>query len=153
MPQGGEGAILSVFGEVNSGNVTPTQQNVECKTVMSLSKQFMSTPAKNNSSGSKQWTPAAGAEARKLGNSESDWNFAGGSARMRRTRGPKLQLNVPPTSPDSCSPCNERLSSTDDDGSALSSLTDDQSAGSESPRKPPQSRIGQSLVLNCQSSI
>lgn len=45
---------------------------LQCHSVMS------DTPQKSNSSARKRWQPKAGSEARKLGNTEGDWNLANG---------------------------------------------------------------------------
>ena len=96
-----------------------------------------STPQKSNSSSSKRWKPSASTEARKLGNNEDDWNLArGGVALPTRTRRKgRVLLQSPPADFRSCSPCNEET-----DNSTVSSLTDD-SAVSQSRRRPPPSRV------------
>ena len=102
----------------------------------------MSTPQKSNSSSSKQkkWRPDVSSEARKLGNNEDDWNLASaGNQLARRTRASTssappivrpLQLQQEPRQLFDLDDTRG-----DDNSTALSSLTDDNSALSRS-RKP-----------------
>ena len=107
----------------------------------------MSTPQKSNSSSSKQkkWRPDVSSEARKLGNNEDDWNLASaGNQLARRTRASTssappivrpLQLQQEPRQLFDLDDTRG-----DDNSTALSSLTDDNSALSRS-RKPPHTRV------------
>ena len=101
----------------------------------------MATPQKSNSSKKKRskWKPQAGAEARRLGNTEGDWNLAGsiGSRRSNRTSSPAGPRDL----------FGEEVKLDDDAGSsAASSLTASTSTNKRKKKKlkywkPPSTRV------------
>ena len=100
----------------------------------------MSTPQKSNSSNKGKWRPAAANEARRLGNTEGDWNLPGGG-QLPRTRGASSSVCIPrPRDLFGDSVIDGDGSVGDCQSSAASSLTDSTST-KRKYWKPPATRV------------
>ena len=99
----------------------------------------MATPQKSNSSRRRKWRAGAETEARRLGNTELDWNLAGGS--LSRTRGGSSAASSSNVFHPSCEPCDLFGSPSVD--SAVSSLTDTSTSPAKKKKycKPPETRV------------
>ena len=103
----------------------------------------MSTPQKSNASGGGKWKYSTKNETRKLGNAEGDWNLAGTTSSLTRTRlGRRKRDDNDSSVGEEPGPSPTQLFASvagDDDSTALSSLTGDSS--SQSNNKPPPTRV------------